>query len=101
MASYVLNIPDNCSDNYFGPFQSVKKAKEFLLKNYPTKIEKLGMVKCRSTTSNLLIIHFNTDVKNKDYDFNDDYSPEFYNRNIASLHEMTKENCSLSIRDEY
>jgi hypothetical protein len=102
MTDYILIIPDNYSEHYFGPFQSVEEAKEFLLKNYPKPIEKLGVRESRANPRNLLTVYFSNIFKNPYWEPGkpkDDFRPEFYDYPIASMYEINKEKCSMIMRD--
>lgn len=95
-SQFILDIPDDYSSNYFGPFQDIKEATAFLIKHYPKPIEKLVERESSANPRNLLTIYYTNRIKNIFYK---SFGKEYIDRGIATLHEVNTEPCTMIIRD--
>ncbi len=101
MPNYILDIPDDYTNNCFGVFTDIESAEKFLIKHYPRPIENLVLRESRANPRNLLTIYFSNVMKNKYYkgDNEKGYNPEFIRRDIATLHEVSMDPCLMIMRD--
>lgn len=96
---FILDIPDDYSSNYFGPFQDIKEATAFLIKHYPKPIEKLVERESSANPRNLLTIYYTNRIKNKFYVDDKSFGKEYIDIGIATLHEVNTEPCTMIMRD--
>lgn len=100
MPSFILDIPDDYSNNFFGPFNSVIEAQEFFTKHYPKPIESLKLKESRANPRNLLTVYFTNVITNKYYkEGKQSFGNKFFERNVATLHEVNTNPCTMIIRD--
>lgn len=97
MAQFILEIPDDYSQNLFGPFNTIEEGKEFLINNYPKKVDTLKLKESRANPRNLLVVYFMNSKKNAWYveGKNNEYTEYI----IATLHEVNTQPCPMIMKE--